>query len=526
MNSLDFVVVAVYLALMLGLGWWLKDNKSDTDYFLGGKTAGWFPLALSAMATQLSAISFISAPGFVGLRENGGLKWLTYEFGVPLAMLFVMLTIGPALYRSGVISVYDFLEKRIGTSTRFLISAAFQITRSFATGIMVYAMGLILEAVMGVPFWQSVVIISTITILYSLQGGMKAVIYSDAIQMALIVFGLIICGIVALQGVGGVSEVLQNSDPERLKAVDFDAFGFGDEFGFWPMLIGGFVLYCSYYGTDQSQAQRILSARNEGDVRRLLIANGLLRFPLTLLYCLVGLVIGVLVSSDPIVLAQIPEGRADYMMPIFILNYLPHGLIGLLVVAILSAAMSSLSGAINSLAAVTSNDLARMGFEPKSEKAAVRRSRFLAFFWGAVILIFSTLGGSIAPTVIEAINKVGSALYGPVLATFLIALFRPGIRPLAANAGLLIGGGLNLLLWAFVPELFWMWWNLIGLLVTGAIAIVLGRLMPRTERAQASLADANVLVEGGSVDSRSVVMLVSYFALIVLITVSFAWIPG
>lgn len=518
MNTLDFIVVAAYLALMLGLGFWLKDNKSEADYFLGGKSVGWFPLALSAMATQLSAISFISAPGFVGLREGGGLKWLAYEFAVPLAMLFVMMTIAPALYRSGVISIYDFLERRIGTSTRFLISAAFQITRSFATGIMVYAMGLILEAVMGVPFWQSVIIISIITIIYSLQGGMKAVIYSDAIQMALIVGGLLVCGVIAVNGAGGIEEVLAASDPSRLQAIDLDAFGFGDEFGFWPMLLGGFVLYCSYYGTDQSQAQRILSARNEGDVKTLLLANGVLRFPVTLLYCLVGLAIGALVASDPAVMAQIPADKPDYMMPVFILTYLPHGLIGLLVVAILSAAMSSLSGAINSLAAVTSDDLDRMGFKPKDDKAAVRRSRLLAFGWGALILAFSSFGGSIAPTVIEAINKVGSALYGPVLATFLAALFRPGIRPAFANAGLLAGGALNLALWVFVPGLFWMWWNLIGLLVAGGIALGLDALTGRVRRPVAE----GVVTGSIEAPGHNASLLIGYFALIVAISASFA----
>lgn len=522
MNTLDFAVVAIYLALMLGLGYWLKDNASEKDYFLGGKSVGWFPLALSAMATQLSAISFISAPGFVGLREGGGLSWLAYEFAVPLAMLFVMMTIAPALYRSGVISIYDFLEKRIGTSTRFCISIAFQITRSFATGIMVYAMGLILEAVMGVPFWQSVIIISVITIIYSLQGGMKAVIYSDAIQMALIVGGLLICGAIAVNGVGGMAEVFAASDPARLQAIDMDAFGFGDEFGFWPMLLGGFILYCSYYGTDQSQAQRILSARNEGDVKRLLLANGMLRFPLTLLYCLVGLAIGALVASDPAVLSQIPANRPDYMMPVFILTYLPHGLIGLLVVAILSAAMSSLSGAINSLAAVTGDDLERMGFAPKDDRAAVRRSRILAFGWGALILIFSTFGGSIAPTVIEAINKVGSALYGPVLATFLIALFLPGIRPAFANAGLLVGAALNLALWTFVPELFWMWWNLIGLVVAGSVALGLDLATGRQRLALAGDVAAGQIEPAG----RNVPLLLGYFVLIVAISASFALAAG
>lgn len=522
MNTLDFIVVATYLALMLGLGYWLKDNQNEKDYFLGGRSVGWFPLALSTMATQLSAISFISAPGFVGLREGGGLKWLAYEFAVPLAMLFVMMTMGPALYRSGVISIYDFLEKRVGSSTRFLISATFQLTRSFATGIMVYAMGLILEAVMGVPFWQSVIIISVITIIYSLQGGMKAVIYSDAIQMALIVSGLLICGAVAVNGVGGFGAVLEASDPARLQAIDMGALGFGDEFGFWPMLLGGFVLYCSYYGTDQSQAQRILSARNDSDVKTLLLANGMMRFPLTLLYCLVGLAIGALVASDPAVLAQIPADRPDYMMPIFILTYLPHGLIGLLVVAILSAAMSSLSGTINSLAAVTEEDLTRMGFAAKNQRAAVARSRFLAFGWGGLILVFSAYGGAIAPTVIEAINKVGSALYGPVLATFLIALFQPGIRPSLVNTGLLIGAALNLILWSFVPELFWMWWNLIGLLVTGGIALGLDLATGRVRRPLV----ANVAPGRFQPVGRNGPMLIGYFALIVAISASFTLAAG
>lgn len=522
MNTFDFIVVASYLVLMLGLGYWLKDNASEKDYFLGGNSVGWFPLALSTMATQLSAISFISAPGFVGLREGGGLKWLAYEFGVPLAMLFVMMTIAPALYRSGVISIYEFLEKRIGTSTRFLISAAFQLTRSFATGIMVYAMGLILEAVMGVPFWQSVIIISLITIIYSLQGGMKAVIYSDAIQMALIVSGLLVCGAVAVNGVGGLGAVFEASDPARLRAIDMGAFGFGDEFGFWPMLLGGFVLYCSYYGTDQSQAQRLLSSRNEGDMKKLLLANGLLRFPMTLLYCLVGLAIGALVATDPAVLAQIPADRPDYMMPIFILTYLPHGLIGLLVVAILSAAMSSLSGTINSLAAVTGDDLERMGFAPKDDRAAVRRSRFLAFGWGALILAFSSFGGEIAPTVIEAINKVGSALYGPVLATFLIAWLRPGIRPAFANIALVAGAALNLSLWGFVPELFWMWWNLIGLVVAGAIALTLDAVTGHQRQ---------VLAEGivpGTIEpvDRNAPLLIGYFLLIIAISASFVLAAG
>jgi solute:Na+ symporter, SSS family len=523
LNILDFIVVGFYLALMLGLGYWLKDQKDEKDFFLGGRSMGWLPLALSAMATQLSAISFISAPGFVGMREGGGLTWLTFEFGVPLAMIVIMLALAPTIYRSAVVSIYDLLEKRLGVSTRFLVSASFQITRSFATGIMVYAMGLILESVMGVPFWQSVIVISIITIIYSLQGGMKAVVYTDAIQMVLIVVGLLACGWFAVQGLGGFAETFAAVDPARTQAIDLDRLGLaGDQFGLWPMLIGGLVLYVSYYGTDQTQGQRILSAKSMNEVRKLILANGLLRFPVTLLYCLVGLAIGALIASNPDVMAKIPADRPDYMMPVFILEYLPHGLIGLLVVAILAAAMSSLSGVINSLAAVTGDDLNRLGFAPKTEKSAVVRSRILAFVWGGVILAFSTFGGSIAPTVIEAINKVGSALYGPVLAIFLLAIFRPGTSAWAANIGLIAGAGVNLWLWKFEPQIFWMWWNLIGLLVTGAIGMGLGAVLKRAQpvRAEQVIDDA-----GGAGQARAYSLtLGAYFGFIVFVSAAFAWI--
>ena len=153
MNELDYIVVALYMGGLLLFGFLLRDQSSEGDYFLGGRSMGWFPLTLSTMATQLSAISFVSAPAFVGLRDGGGLKWLTYEFSLPLAMILVMFVIAPALYRAGIVSIYEFLENRFGRGTRILISASFQIVRSFATGIMVYAMGLILEAVIGIPLW-------------------------------------------------------------------------------------------------------------------------------------------------------------------------------------------------------------------------------------------------------------------------------------------------------------------------------------------------------------------------------------
>jgi Na+/proline symporter len=148
------------------MGFFFKDNKDSKDYFLGGKSMGWFPLSLSTMATQLSAISFISAPAFVGLKLGGGMKWLTFEFAVPLAMIFIMIVIIPPLFRSGVVSIYEFVERRFSTSTRLILSIVFQISRALGTGVMVYAIAIILQAILDIDFVYTILIISVITIIY------------------------------------------------------------------------------------------------------------------------------------------------------------------------------------------------------------------------------------------------------------------------------------------------------------------------------------------------------------------------
>mgnify|MGYP003309446792 FL=1 len=143
MTLIDYIIIFLYLTTFLAIGFFFKENKSSKDYFLGGRSVGWGPLTLSTMATQLSAISFISAPAFVGLKNGGGMQWLTFEFGVPLAMAFLMIAIVPTLYKSGVVSVYEYLENRFDASSRLLISFVFQISRSVATGVMIYTMALL-----------------------------------------------------------------------------------------------------------------------------------------------------------------------------------------------------------------------------------------------------------------------------------------------------------------------------------------------------------------------------------------------
>ena len=517
MNIFDYAIVVVYLLLLIVMGFSIKGQNTKSDYFLGGRSIGWKALTLSVMATQLSAISFVSAPAFVGLRAGGGLHWLSYELAVPLAMLLILSTILPALYRSGYVSIYDYLEQRFGRSTRLLISFVFQFSRAFATGIMIYAMSLILQGTMGIEAWQAIVLTGVITVLYSLQGGMKAVVYGDAIQMIIIVLGTVACIGYGLFHIGGVDAFIQQVDPSRLQAIKPSAFGLsGDGFGLLPMLFGGVVLYASYYGCDQTQAQRALAAKNTQELKYMMLANATVRFPITLLYCFSGLIIGTLALSEPAFLAQIPADNPDWMMPIFILNYLPHGMIGLLVVAIFSAAMSSLSSAINSLSAVSIEDYCRLTNKAYSPPEYLRRAKYVGLAWGVVTLVLSLYAGDIAPTVIEAINKIGSVFYGPILAVFLLAVVDKSLQAREINIALISSVAINIYVWLALENIFWFWWNFIGFVSAVAITYTVKSLWKNQPR----ITTATVIEKGESILlKKDVVILLSAFLLMLVISI-------
>lgn len=510
MNYLDIIVIIVYIVGFLFLGRLFKEAKSGKDYFLGGKSFGWFPLALSTAATQLSAISFISAPAFVGLKQGGGMMWLTYEFAVPLAMAFLMVYLIPPMYKSGIVSVYAYLERRFSSSTRILLSIVFQFSRAFGTSVMIYTVALILTSVMAVPMWVTILIIGIVTLIYSYQGGMKAVVYGDVIQMVILVLGIFICLFYGIYVVGGWGEFLANLDQTRLPVINMANYGVeGDEFGFWPMLIGGFFLYVSYYGTDQSQVQRLFSADSVETVKKTLLANGIMRFPLTFTYCLMGLVLGTVVATQVDFQAMIPADKPDLMVPLFIKTYLPHGIIGILMVAIFSAAMSSLSSAINSLSAASVEDLFNRK-QTLSMTKYVAYSRYAALFWGVVCIVLAFFTGDIAKTVIEAINKIGSVFYGPILATFVAAIGIRRINYIGANVGLIVGVLFNVYLWLFMPNIFWFWWNAIGAVVTLATGLFMSWVWQTDTQAQAV-----PIVAKPEMDLRKFIILMLYFFAIV-----------
>ncbi|MFQ5769995.1 MAG: sodium/solute symporter, partial [bacterium] len=474
---------------------------------------------------------------FVALKDSGGLKWLCYEFGVPLALILVMAVIIPILHRHDYISIYEYLEDRFDSGTRTLVSLLFQLGRGLATAVSVLAGGLILSTALAIPTSTAIVLIGAITIVYDVLGGIRVVILSDVLQMMIIAAGILICGGVAWYLVGWEGGWTSLS-PDRLRILDFKHWGLSSEgeYAFWPMTIGGMFLYASYYGCDQSQVQRELTVGSVDNVRKSLMVNALGRFPLVLLYCAMGVFVGAVLAQpesvarvasilqqDTTAVTQSLQNDPDRMVPLFILSFLPHGLIGFIFVAIMAALMSSLDSGLNSLSAVTMRDFYQKYVgKDRDDRHYLFASKMMTLFWGifcvAAALVFANVGESTRQTTIVLINAVGSLLYGPILAAFLLGMLAKVVTPGAVKVGVLAGILVNLVLWMFTP-ISWLWWNVTGF----AAAITVALLMSLGQRTKLQLIISSLIFspdqeEKTSINWPLIYKLVSlYFLLIVLI---------
>ncbi len=492
LSMIDWAIMVFYLLGMIGLSVWLsRGQKDQKDYYLGGNNAGVWPVAISTMATQCSTNSILGAPAFVAFSVGGGLVWLQYEMAVPLAMIVLMIFLLPLYRRLNIISVYEYLERRFGLGTRMVMSVLFQLMRAFATGVTVYGISLVLQYCLGIPFWAAVIVLGVVTVVYDSIGGMKAVLYSDVIQMGVLYISIIATVVVAMWKLGGVSETFAAFDSMRLKAVDFSSTGFdGQDYAFWPMLFGGLFLYMSYYGCDQTQVQRELSTKSADDTNLSLFINGTLRFPLVLTYCLLGVCIGAYVAVNPEFIGFLPKGESgdpnyNVAVPVFVIRHFPAGLVGLFMVGLFSAAMSSLDSTINSLSATTTQDIFKGLFKWKmSEKQELWASKGLTVFWGTLCVFFAFFVGGIADSIIVAINKIGSLANGPILAVFILGVLTRKTSGVGAVSGLIIGLLFNAALWVFVSSVSWLWWNVIGFLVTFGVGWAVSYIKPNEKVAE------------------------------------------
>lgn len=523
MNALDWSLIILYLVGMIGLSVYLGRGQSNQeDYYVGGRNLPWWAVGISTMATQTSAISFISIPAFVALRANGGLTWLQNEMAVPLAIIGVMVFLIPFFRKLELVSVYEYLELRFDSSVRSLMSAVFLISRGLATGVVLYASGIVLSVCLGTPLWSTILIIGIVTIIYDTIGGMAAVVYSDVIQMVILLLGLVVCIVYAASSVGGFGNILGAFPAERWNTLDLSTgLGDGSATPFWGFLVGGIFLYISYYGTDQSQVQRELSAPSLDETRRSLLFNGLARFPLMLLYILLGLSIGAVYMQSAELRAAIPPQHLDYLVPQFILQQIPTGVRALLFAAILAAAMSSLDSALNSLSASTMRDFIERGRD-LPQRRILFLSKLTTVVWGLMITGLAFLVGNISETVVEGINKIGSAFYGPILASFLTGVLSKRANARGVSTGVLTGVAFNLVLWLALPEVHWMWWNLFGLLTSVLITLIVSRLTspPRPEQIRFYTLSGSGMFEQEGRWIPIYVLLAGYF--VVILTFLFA----
>ena len=474
MQALDWTVVWIYLSGLMLLALYLSSKQASAeDYFLGNHRLSASTLAASTIATQCSTNSLLGAPAFVGFVAGGGMIWLQYELAVPLAMLALLWIMLPAR-RYGVTSIYEILELRIGRRARLTAAGCFLLFRGVATAVTLYGSALVVSLLLELHFVAAVLLIMTATVLYDYFGGLTAVVISDAIQLALLLGAVLF----SLIYIGDLIDWDFFVEERKQTLVNDWGFG-GQDYGFWPMLIGGVFLYASYYGCDQSQAQRILAARSEADTARVLLWNGVFRFPIVLLYCFLGLGLAALAAQDPRILGSLPttsggEKNLNVVFPVFVLNHFEPGFVGLVMVGLIAASMSSIDSALNSLSAVTVEDFIRPRLSKQTSAAKqLLLGRACTMVWGLFAVVCAFQVENIAPTVLEAVNKVGSMVNGPLLALIASAILMQRVSQTSALVGFVGGLLANLLVAVYLPEVSWLWWNVIGFIVA-FLCIVLG----------------------------------------------------
>ncbi|MYL36364.1 sodium:solute symporter [Halobacillus litoralis] len=459
---IDYIIFVVYVlgTAFIGAAFG-KNQKSTKDYFLGGRSIPWWAIGLSVMATQASAITFIGAPGW---GYDGGLTRIITFINVPLAMAFLIATIVPFFYKTEVYTAYEYLERRFDVKTRTLTAGLFLIARGLATGVVLYAPALVLSVITGIDVNIMIILMAVIAVSYTVLGGISAVIWTDVIQMVVLWIGAGLSVFIIFQDVpGGWGEVMSTaSQTGMLESIDFST-DLSVEYSIWAGVIGGFFLHAAYFGTDQSQIQRVLTSKSIRESKLSLVLSGVLLIPQMLLFLLIGVLLYIFYqyAGDPNI------NNLNELFPRFVVNELPVGISGLIIAGVFAAAMSSLDSALNSLSAVSVRDFySKFMKKNQSEEHYLKASRYATVFWGIYATIFAFFAGNLGP-VIEAVNQIGSYFYGALLGVFILAIFIKRVNGTGAFAGVIAG---MLAVWAVnvFAEISWLYNNLVGAVVAVA----------------------------------------------------------
>jgi SSS family transporter len=468
---LDFLVIAGYLLGVTLWGAWLgRGQKGGTDYFLGNRELPWVAVMLSVVATETSTLTFLSIPGVAYL---GNLTFLQLTVGYLVGRVVVSLLLLPAYYRGELNTAYALLESRFGVGTRRFTSGIFMVTRLLADSVRLFATAIPLALLTGWPYPVSIAVIGVLTLVYTYLGGIKAVVWVDALQMVLYLVGAVVAA-VALQILipGGWTEVFHASlDAGKLTVLDF-RLTLSAPYTFWAGLIGGGFLTMGSHGADQLIVQRLLTCKDLRASQKALVWSAVAVMAQFLIFLLVGLGLWAFYGG-------VAFERSDEIFARFIVEQLPPGVTGLLIAGIFAAAMSSLSSSINSLASASAYDFwAPLKGLAGDEGRILRAGKKFTLLWAGLLIggavLFIPL--STRTSAVEVALGIASVVYGGLLGAFGLGVLTDRADQRSTMIGMATGIGTVMAIWLTVPErVAWPWFVLIGTTLTFVVGWALGR---------------------------------------------------
>lgn len=561
MQQLDWIVLSVTLLFIVIYGVYkTKGSANVEEYILGNKETPWWTVGLSVMATQASAITFLSTPG---QAYHDGMGFVQFYFGLPIAMVVISMTFIPIYHKLKVFTAYEYLEQRFDLKTRSFTAVLFLIQRGLGTGLTIYAPAIILSSILGWNLTLLNIIIGILVIIYTFAGGTKAVNVTQKQQMFIIMSGMFITFFLILHLLPNdmtFSNAMHIAGAnDKMNILDF-SFDPENRYTFWSGITGGFFLMLSYFGTDQSQVGRYLSGKSDRESQMGLIMNGFLKVPMQFFILLTGVMVFVFFQFNPVPLhfnpvnktaveksiyaeeynslekqlTQLSEEKKefnllyidhlnqnydnpilrqklislsgkekdlhdqakeiiakvdskaetndkDYVFIYFILNYLPSGLIGLLLAVILSAAMSSSASGLTALASTTAIDIYKRNVKgEKSEKHFVNATKYFTLLWGVIAILFACVG-TLFENLIQLVNIVGSIFYGTVLGVFLVGFYMKFVKANAIFYSAVISQTTIFFIYYYTIHIYpngqeklgYLWLNFIGASLTIVLSILM-----------------------------------------------------
>ena len=485
LNALDLAVIVAYLLGVTAFGLHFRRHRHTLkDYFLADRQIPWWAISLSIVAAETSTLTIISVPG---LAYDTDFRFLQLVMGYVVGRGIISIVLIPQYFRGEFVTAYQLIDRRFGEKLRALTAGLFLITRAAAEGVRVFAVAIVvgialssLLAGMGdfARDVSSILIVSVLTMIYTFEGGMAAVIWTDVVQLFIYVGGTLVGLFTILHAVPGGWSTVQSiaGNGGKFRVFDF-SWNFYLTYTFWSGVIGGAFLTTATHGTDQLIVQRLLAARNERQSKLALMSSGIAVLVQFGLFLLVGAMLFVFYRLFP---PAVPFSRGDTIFPTFIVTKMPHGVSGLLISAILAAAMSNLSAALNSLSSTTVVDFYRRWRPQASEERQVRVSRLATVGWGVVLFLLAMLarhGGR----VLEVGLSITSVAYGSLLGVFLLGVLTKTASERGAMVGMLFGFVLNVCLWRFTRVPF-TWYVALGSIATFIVGLGTSLLLPERRR--------------------------------------------